>query len=135
METEPEPVLLDSISVKPNTILLLDTFFYILIYHGEQVAQWRKAGYQNDPTYQDFKNLLEEPKLEAAELLVDRFPLPRFIDTEYGGSQSRFLMSKLNPSVAYTDQDYSAGNIVLTDDVSLQTFMKHLQSVVVNDEQ
>lgn len=44
-------------------------------------------------------------------------------------------MSKLNPSVAYTDQDYSAGNIVLTDDVSLQTFMKHLQSVVVNDEQ
>lgn len=135
MESEPEPVLLDSISVKPNTILLLDTFFYILIYHGEQVAQWRKAGYQNDPTYQDFKNLLEEPKLEAAELLVDRFPLPRFIDTEYGGSQSRFLMSKLNPSVAYTDQDYSAGNIVLTDDVSLQTFMKHLQSVVVNDEQ
>ncbi|KAL6926629.1 GTPase-activating protein S23 [Hanseniaspora valbyensis] len=135
MEDEPEPVLLDSVSVKPNTILLLDTFFYILIYHGEQVAQWRKAGYQNDPTYQDFKNLLEEPKLEAAELLVDRFPLPRFIDTEFGGSQSRFLMSKLNPSVAYTEGDYSAGNVVLTDDVSLQTFMKHLQSVVVNDEQ
>ncbi|RKP05713.1 protein transport protein SEC23, partial [Thamnocephalis sphaerospora] len=40
-----QPVLLDSVSVRPDTILLLDTFFHILIFHGETVAQWRKAGY------------------------------------------------------------------------------------------
>ncbi|KAH3902446.1 GTPase-activating protein SEC23 SCDLUD_000023 [Saccharomycodes ludwigii] len=135
MEDEPQPVLLDSVSVKPNTILLLDTFFYILIYHGEQIAQWRKAGFQDDPQYADFKALLEEPKLEAADLLVERFPLPRFIDTEAGGSQARFLLSKLNPSDSYQDGFASNGStIVLTDDVSLQNFMQHLQNVTVNGQ-
>lgn len=134
MEDEPRPVLLDSVSVKPNTILLLDTFFYILIYHGEQIAQWRKAGYQEDPQYADFKSLLEEPKLEAAELLVDRFPLPKFIDTEAGGSQARFLLSKLNPSDSYQNQSTAGSTIVLTDDVSLQNFMIHLQDVCVNGQ-
>lgn len=134
MEEEPQPVLLDSVSVKPNTILLLDTFFYILIYHGEQIAQWRKAGYQDDPQYADFKSLLEEPKLEAAELLIDRFPLPRFIDTEAGGSQARFLLSKLNPSDSYQNGAAAGSTIVLTDDVSLQNFMSHLQQVTVNGQ-
>ena len=131
MEEEPHPVLLDSISVQPNTILLLDTFFFILIYHGEQIAQWRKAGYQDNPDYADFKNLLEEPKVEAAELLVDRFPLPRFIDTEHGGSQARFLLSKLNPSDSYQNMNAARGTIVLTDDISLQNFMQHLKQVTV----
>lgn len=134
MEEEPQPVLLDSVSVKSNTILLLDTFFYILIYHGEQIAQWRKAGYQDDPQYADFKSLLEEPKIEAAELLVDRFPLPRFIDTEAGGSQARFLLSKLNPSDSYQNQSTLGSTVVLTDDVSLQNFMTHLQEVSVNGQ-
>ncbi|EDO19247.1 hypothetical protein Kpol_1050p107 [Vanderwaltozyma polyspora DSM 70294] len=134
MEDEPQAVLLDSVSVKPNTILLLDTFFFILIYHGEQIAQWRKAGYQDDPQYTDFKALLEEPKLEAAELLVDRFPLPRFIDTEAGGSQARFLLSKLNPSHSYQDATHGGATVVLTDDVSLQNFMSHLQSVAVSGQ-
>ena len=31
----PRPVLLDSQSIRPDSILLLDTFFQILIYHGE----------------------------------------------------------------------------------------------------
>lgn len=134
MESEPEPVLLDSLSVKADTILLLDTFFYILIYHGETIAQWRKAGYQDDPQYADFKELLEEPKLEAAELLVDRFPLPRFIDTEAGGSQARFLLSKLNPSDSYQNMNSAGATIVLTDDISLQNFMLHLQQSVVNTQ-
>ncbi|SMN19829.1 similar to Saccharomyces cerevisiae YPR181C SEC23 GTPase-activating protein, stimulates the GTPase activity of Sar1p [Maudiozyma saulgeensis] len=131
MEEDPHAVLLDSISVQPNTILLLDTFFFILIYHGEQIAQWRKAGYQDNPDYAAFKSLLEEPKVEAAELLVDRFPLPRFIDTEHGGSQARFLLSKLNPSDSYQNANAARGTIVLTDDISLQSFMQHLRQVTV----
>jgi protein transport protein SEC23 len=127
------PVLLDSVSIKDDTILLLDTFFHILIFHGKTISQWRKAGYQNEPEYENFKNLLEEPKKEAAELLVDRYPLPRFIDTEEGGSQARFLFSKLNPSVTYNSNDFvNNGAIVLTDDVSLQVFMSHLQKLVVS---
>lgn len=129
---EPEAVLLDSVSIKDDRILLLDTFFHILIFHGRTIAQWRQAGYQDQEEYADFKRLLEEPKLEASELLIDRFPLPRFVDTEEGGSQARFLYSKLNPSTSYNSQDISKGAVVLTDDVSLQVFMSHLQKLVVS---
>lgn len=132
MDSEPEAVLLDSISIKPDRILLLDTFFHILIYHGSTIAAWRSQGYQDLPEYAAFKEFLEDPKKEAAELLIDRFPLPRFIDTEEGGSQARFLYSKLNPSVKYDANATRAdGGIVLTDDVSLEKFMEHLQSLIV----
>lgn len=133
LDSEPQAVLLDSVSVKDDVILLLDTFFHILIYHGKTISEWRKAGYQDLPEYANFKQLLDEPKQEAAELLVDRFPLPRFIDTEEGGSQARFLYSKLNPSTSYNNQDIVGnGAVVLTDDVSLQVFMSHLQKLVVS---
>lgn len=134
LDGEPEPVLLDSVSIKDDRILLLDTFFHILIFHGKTVAEWRKAGYQDNPEYANFKQFLSEPKQEAAELLVDRYPLPRFIDTEEGGSQARFLYSKLNPSTTYSNQNYMGGKgaVVLTDDVSLQVFMSHLQKLVVS---
>ena len=59
------PVLLDSASIQPTHILLLDTFFQILIYHGETMAQWRKAGYQDQEDYVNFKALLEQPKEDA----------------------------------------------------------------------
>jgi protein transport protein SEC23 len=59
------PVLLDSTSIQPQTILLLDTFFHILIFHGETMAEWRKAGYQDMEGYENFKELLEAPKEDA----------------------------------------------------------------------
>lgn len=134
LDGEPEAVLLDSVSIKDDRILLLDTFFHILIFHGKTISQWRKANYQDMEEYSNFKELLDEPKKEAAELLQDRYPLPRFIDTEEGGSQARFLYSKLNPSVTYNTNDFVGGGgaIVLTDDVSLQVFMSHLQKLVVS---
>ena len=64
-DTPPQPVLLDSVSIKPDVILLLDTFFHILIFHGETVAQWRKAGYQDQEGYENFKELLEAPVRDA----------------------------------------------------------------------
>ncbi|CAH6723578.1 protein transport protein Sec23p [[Candida] jaroonii] len=130
---EPEPVLLDSVSLTKNGILLLDTFFQILIYHGEQVASWRKAGYHEMEGYEHFKEFLEAPKKEALSILMDRFPLPRFIDCDEGGSQARFLMAKLNPSSSYsTNPNIFYGNQldVLTDDLSMQSFMDHIQRVV-----
>jgi hypothetical protein len=69
-DKEPEPVLLDSVSIKPDVILLLDTFFHILIFHGETIAAWRKAEYQNQEGYENFKELLE-----ALMCVVDGFNL------------------------------------------------------------
>ena len=59
------PVLLDSTSIQPQTILLLDSFFHILIFHGETMAAWRKAGYQDMEGYENFKELLEAPREDA----------------------------------------------------------------------
>jgi protein transport protein SEC23 len=68
----PQPVLLDSVSIKPDVILLLDTFFHILIFHGETVAQWRKAGYQEQEGYENFRELLEAPVGDAQVGSVDQ---------------------------------------------------------------
>lgn len=53
----------------------------------QTVSQWRKAGYQDLPEYENFKQLLQAPVDDAQELLHTRFPMPRYIDTEHGGSQ------------------------------------------------
>uniref|UniRef100_A0AAQ5Z6E1 Protein transport protein SEC23 n=1 Tax=Amphiprion ocellaris TaxID=80972 RepID=A0AAQ5Z6E1_AMPOC len=131
----PEPVLLDSSSILPDRILLMDTFFQILIYHGETVAQWRKAGYQDMAEYENFRHLLQAPVDDAQELLHTRFPMPRYIDTEHGGSQARFLLSKVNPSQTHNNMyawGQESGAPILTDDVSLQVFMDHLKKLAVS---
>lgn len=158
-DTPPQPVLLDSVSIKHDVVLLLDTFFHILIFHGELVAQWRKQGYQEQEGYENFKELLETPvqdaqvsssafrsqrhpaewlSLPSQDLLVDRFPIPRYIVCDQGGSQARFLLSKLNPSTTHmsatmygsTTGGAAAGQAIFTDDVSLQVFMEHLKRLV-----
>ena len=60
-----QPVLLDSASIQPTHILLLDTFFHLLIFHGETMAAWRKAGYQDQEGYENFKAVLDQPKEDA----------------------------------------------------------------------
>lgn len=46
--------------------------------------------YQNRPEYSNFKQLLQAPVDDAQEILKTRFPMPRYIDTEQGGSQVSF---------------------------------------------
>ena len=102
----PEPVLLDTSSIQPDRILLMDTFFQLLIFHGETIAQWRAAGYHDKPEYENFKQLLQAPIDDTAEILQTRFPVPRYISTEQGGSQARFLLCKVNPSQTHNNAMY-----------------------------
>ncbi|KAM3960536.1 transport protein Sec23 isoform 1-T1 [Aphomia sociella] len=141
-EGPPEPVLLDTSSIQPDRILLMDTFFQILIYHGETIAQWRALRYQDMAEYESFAQLLRAPIDDAQEILQSRFPVPRYIDTEHGGSQARFLLSKVNPSQTHNNMyayggampipSADGGAPVLTDDVSLQVFMEHLKKLAVS---
>ncbi|XP_046379969.1 protein transport protein Sec23A-like isoform X1 [Haliotis rufescens] len=139
----PEPVLLDTSSIQPDRILLMDTFFQIVIYHGETIDQWKKQGYHDLPEYENFKQLMQAPVDDAQEILQTRFPMPRYIVTESEGSQARFLLSKVNPSqthnnaygwgqVITTGGPEDGGSPVLTDDVSLQVFMDHLKKLAVS---
>lgn len=133
----PEPVLLDSSSIQPDTILLLDTYFLVLIFHGETIAAWKKAGYQENPEYENFKFLLQAPLDDAQEILQTRSPVPRYVETEHNGSQARFLLSRVNPSQTHNNMYMmggggDAGSAILTDDVSLQVFMDHLKKLAVS---
>ncbi|KAI9400400.1 hypothetical protein POPTR_002G238500v4 [Populus trichocarpa] len=48
----PEPALLDVAAIAADRILLLDSYFTIVIFDGATIAQWRKAGYHNQPEHQ-----------------------------------------------------------------------------------
>lgn len=73
---------------------------------------------------------------------MDRFPIPRFVECDQGGSQARFLLSKLNPSTTHitaestyrggggADQQLPAVQKIFTEDVSLQVFMDHLKKLI-----
>ena len=58
---EPNPVMLDIASMKNNVILLLDTYFDIVVWQGDMIKKWEKAGYHNQPEYENFKYLLQAP--------------------------------------------------------------------------
>ena len=133
LEGPPQAVLLDSASIRPDVILLLDAFFQIVIFHGEHIAHWRNSGVQDNPEHVAFKHLLAAPIEAAKELLADRFPIPMYVVCDQYGSQARFLLSKLNPSTTHTTEAYgqstAAGQAIFTDDVSLQVFFEHLKKL------
>lgn len=83
------------VQTSPHAVVVLFCF--------QTIAQWRKAGYQEMAEYENFKQLLQAPLDDAQEILQTRFPMPRYIDTEHGGSQARFLLSKVNPSQTHNN--------------------------------
>jgi protein transport protein SEC23 len=120
----PQPALLDSQSVRPDTILLLDTFFHVVVFHGETCAAWREQRYHEQEEHVAFRNLLEAPQADAQTIMDNRFPVPRYIVCDQHKSEARFLMAKLNPSSTH-NSDGGGGAQVFTDDVSLRVFMEH----------
>ncbi|KAK8506274.1 hypothetical protein V6N13_100322 [Hibiscus sabdariffa] len=129
----PQPALLDVASISADRILLLDSYFSIVVFHGMTIAQWRNMGYQNQPEHQAFAQLLQAPQTDAQIIIRERFPVPRLVVCDQHGSQARFLLAKLNPSATYNNSsDIAAGSdIIFTDDVSLQVFFEHLQRLAV----
>lgn len=129
----PEPALLDVASISADRILLLDAYFSVVVFHGMTIAQWRNMGYHNQPEHQAFAQLLQAPHDDAQAIIKERFPVPRLVVCDQHGSQARFLLAKLNPSATYNSANEAppGGDIIFTDDVSLQVFVEHLQRLAV----
>jgi len=127
----PQPAMLDAESVRADTILLLDTFFHVVIFHGETIAAWREQGYHEQEEHAAFRTLLENPQHDASSIVENRFPVPRYIACDQHKSEARFLMAKLNPSVTHNSNLDNGGTQVNTDDVSLRVFMEHLMNLSV----
>ncbi|KAK9814088.1 hypothetical protein WJX72_000474 [[Myrmecia] bisecta] len=126
-----EPVLLDVLSILPDRVLVLDSYFYVVVFHGTTIAQWRKAEYHLQPEHAAFAELLQLPMADAEALIQKRFPVPRLVDCDQNGSQARFLLAKLNPSATYNTSSSMSSEVIMTDDVSLQVFTDHLKKLAV----
>lgn len=128
----PEPVLLDVSAISAERILLLDSYFTVVVFHGSNITQWRKAGYHNQPEHEAFAMLLRAPRDDADAIIKERFPVPRVVICDQHGSQARFLLAKLNPSATYSsDSSVPGGDVIFTDDVSFEVFLDHLQRLAV----
>ena len=127
----PIPVLLDVRSISPDVILLFDSYFHVVIHYGSKIARWRKLGYDKDPNHENLRKLLEAPELDAEQLVAERIPAPKIIKCDQHGSQARFLLAKLNPSVTHNSTYTHGSDIIFTDDLSLQVFIDHLQTLAV----
>lgn len=128
----PSPVLLAASNILPDRILLLDTFFQVLIFYGQNIADWRNKNYHEDPNYGHFKQLLEMPRADACELIKDRFPQPRYIECDQHSSPSRFLLAIVDPDVNYNQNNFGGGGVdVLTDDVNFHVFLEYLKKLAV----
>ncbi|XP_042030278.1 protein transport protein SEC23-like [Salvia splendens] len=130
----PAPAFLDVQSIAPDCILLLDSYFSVVIFHGMSIAQWRNMGCQNQPEHEAFAMLLQAPQEDAQLIIRDRFPVPRLVVCDQHGSQARFLLAKLNPSATYSSAQemmQTGSDVIFTDDVSLQVFIDHLQRLAV----
>ncbi|KAI3983856.1 hypothetical protein MKX01_011564 [Papaver californicum] len=132
-QSAPKPALLDVAAIAADRILLLDSYFTVVIFHGATVALWRKAGYQNQPEHEVFAQLLKAPHDDADATIKERFPVPRLVVCDQHGSQARFLLAKLNPSATYnSDANPLPGeDVIFTDDVSFEVFLDHLQRLAV----
>lgn len=131
---ETEPVSLDTSSITPSRILMMDTFFQIVIFHGDRIAAWRKQNYHEMPEYASFKLFLEAPINDANDLMMSRFPLPRYVVCDQGSSQARFLLSRVNPSITHNTATYynDMAPAILSDDVSFSVFEEHLKRLTVS---
>lgn len=119
VDKNPEIVPLDILSVKPDKLLLLDTYFSIVIYYGEEISLRKKAlpkeemAMDNEADRNRYESLFDGSKQYAVKLINNRFPLPRYIIAEAGTSQSRFLLAKLNPSVSHYHSDQREAGTLL----------------------
>ncbi|EPY41884.1 protein transport protein Sec23A [Angomonas deanei] len=139
LEGAPEPVSLDSSAIKPDNILILDTFFEVLIHYGSTIAEWRRAGYADQEDYAYFRDFLEVPMNDAQTIASARYPTPRLIDVCQNDPDSRILYNRINPSKTYVQMDQTTsntpntGDLVYTDDTSLEAFTAHLKKLAVSE--
>jgi hypothetical protein len=61
--------MLDALAVKPNRILLLDTFFQLVVFHGETIAAWKNQRLQEQTEYEYFAQFLQAPQADATAIM------------------------------------------------------------------
>ena len=113
-------------------MLILDTYFHVVVHFGKTISAWRNAGYHEQQDYENLKELLEVPKQDAADLIKGRLALPIYVECDQGTSQARFLYATIDPTTTHTTGPSADGQTVFTEDVNLQVFVDFLKKRVAN---
>lgn len=58
-------------SMKDDVILLMDSYFHIVIWKGSSIINWVKEGYHELEEYANLKSILEAPDSDIAVLPID----------------------------------------------------------------
>ncbi|KAJ6229033.1 protein transport protein sec23 [Anaeramoeba flamelloides] len=122
-------------SIKSDNILLLDTFFHILIHNGSDINTINNNGNNNNnelmKDFQTVNHFIEKPIHDSKLFSKNRFPYPKIIQCKEGSSQSRILLSKLSPNENTNLQYGSEQKSTLTDLCTFEFFFDYLKKVVV----
>jgi protein transport protein SEC23 len=94
----PRQVLLDESSLDASCVLLLDSFFGLLVWHGAEVVGWRTSGSHLQPDGKKIRELLKFPLGEAKALLDERFPVPHLFVCDQDSPQAQYLRVRCIPS-------------------------------------
>ncbi|OBZ67637.1 Protein transport protein SEC23 [Grifola frondosa] len=134
-DVPPQPVLLDSVSLKPDVILLLDTFFHILIFHGDHRAMAQSRIPRSRRMYLIFLVITSWYHVGALAGSIPYPPLYRVRPTWQSGPvpalEAQPSTTHMSTSMYGTAAGATAGQAIFTDDVSLQVFMEHLKRLAV----
>merc|ERR1719461_2649355 len=87
-ENVPEQVSLDTCHVRDDVVLLLDSFFTVVVWYGKNANLWRKdENLAAQESYQWLFDRLEAPMEEREQRAQERYPYPVEIETWDGESQ------------------------------------------------
>jgi hypothetical protein len=69
----PNAAICDIESMKDDVILLMDSYFHIVIWRGSSITDWIKQGYHEQEDYANLKNIMTAPQ---EDVKVSRAPDP-----------------------------------------------------------
>ena len=62
--------------MKEEVILLLDSYYNVILWYGDHIQSWYEEGFQNQKGYEHIKDLFEKPKQDIDIIMDSRFPVP-----------------------------------------------------------
>jgi protein transport protein SEC23 len=122
-------VELDFQAMKEDAVLLMDSYFNVIVWYGEFIKGWKDQKLNEDPEYAYLTNLFESPLRDAGQIMYDRIPISNYYETFKNDGKERYLKARVNPS--NSGQAETDGHLI-SDDAPISTFMKFLISSVIN---
>ena len=115
--------------LKEDVILLLESYFNVLVWYGESAYGWKEQNLQEEPYYEYLQEFFSMPMRDASDIVYDKTPVSNFYETFKNDGKERYLKSRVNPS--QPNKVENDGHFV-SDDAPITLFMDYLIRSVIN---